>query len=182
MQLRGATLLRNVRECPCGVVAAADARSLSRNDIWRSAYIVTSSQALSVLLTGIVGCVLLAAVYTLGAWYIGQRRGVPALLPLWLIIAIAITAIGVFRLHRQYSAFGNVPAWTTDLKLFVGGLVLALASLGSATLSVRKRLQGHPTGQLSSGIVLRGVGAFFAGLALALAPILVVDIVRLYRQ
>ena len=116
----------------------------------------------------------------MGVWYIARRNGVAVLLPVWLAVAIATTAVGVFRLHRQYAAFGNVPVWTTDLKLFLGGLVVALASLGSATLSVRKRLRREPTGQLSSGVVLRGVGAFFAGLATALSPVLLLDLVRLF--
>ena len=127
-----------------------------------------------------VGCVLLAGVYTVGAWYIARRNGVAVLLPLCLVVGIATTAVGVLRLHRQFAAFGNVPAWTIDLKLFLGGLVLALASLGSATLSVRKRLRRDPTGRLSLGVVLRGVGAFFAGLAIALSPILFLDLVRLF--
>ena len=143
---------------------------------------MTSAQALSVLLVGIIGCALLGAVYTIGAWYIGHRRGVAVLLPLWLSIAIAITAVGVFRLHRQFSAFGNVPTWTTDLKLFLAGLVFALASLGGATLSVRKRLRRDPSGRLSPGVVLRGVGGFFVGLAIALSPLLLLDLLRVFRR
>jgi hypothetical protein len=139
---------------------------------------MTAAQALIVLVTGIIGLALLAAVYVFGAWHIGRRRGVAVLLPLWLIIALSVAAVAVFRLHRQFSAVGNTPSVGTDLKMFLGGLVLALASLGLATHSVRKRLQHDSSGALSTSIMAAGIGAFFSGLALALSPVLLLYLVR----
>jgi hypothetical protein len=133
---------------------------------------------MTVLITGIVGLALLAAVYVFGAWRIGQRRGVAVLIPLWLIIAVAVTAVAVFRLHRQFSAIGNTPTAGTDLKLFLVGLVLALTSLGLATQSVRRRLQQNPAAPLSPRAMAAGVGAFFTGFALALSPVVLLYLVR----
>jgi hypothetical protein len=139
---------------------------------------MTSLQALGVLITGIIGLGLLAAVYVYGAWRIGQRRGVGVLLPLWLIIAVSVAAVAVFRLHRQFSAIGNTPSVATDLKLFLGGLALALASLGVATLSVRKRLQDNPGAPLTPRAMAAGIGAFFTGFALALSPVILLYLAR----
>jgi hypothetical protein len=139
---------------------------------------VTSLQALTVLLTGIVGLGLLAAVYVYGAWRIGQRRGTGVLLPLWLIIAVAVAAVAAFRLHRQFSAIGNTLSAGTDLKMFAGGLALALASLGLATLSVRGRLQQNPGASLSPRAMAAGIGAFFTGFALALSPVVLLYLAR----
>ncbi len=125
-----------------------------------------------------IGLALLAAVYVYGAWHIGRRRGGAVLLPLCLIIAVSVSAVAVFRLHRQFAAIGNTPTFGTDLKLFLAGLVLALASLGLATLSVRRRLQRDPGRPLSLRAMVAGIGAFFTGFALALAPVLLLYVIR----
>jgi hypothetical protein len=133
---------------------------------------------LTVLVTGIAGLALLAAVYVFGAWRIGQRRGVAVLIPLWLIIAVSVTAVAVFRLHRQFSAIGNTPTFGMDLKLFLEGLVLALVSLGLATLSVRRRLQQDPGASLTPRAMAAGIGAFLTGFALAVSPVVLLYLVR----
>jgi hypothetical protein len=137
---------------------------------------MSAAQASAVLATGIIGLALLATVYVYGAWLIALRRGVGVLL--WLIIALSVAAVAVFRLHRQFSAMGNTLTAGTDLKLFAGGLALALASLGLATLSVRGRLQQDPGASLSPGAMAAGIGAFFTGFALALSPVVLLYLAR----
>jgi hypothetical protein len=139
---------------------------------------MSAAQASAVLATGIIGLALLATVYVYGAWLIALRRGVGVLLPLWLIIALSVAAVAVFRLHRQFSAMGNTLTAGTDLKLFAGALALALASLGLATLSIRKRLQQAPGAPPTFRAMAAAIGAFFTGFALALSPVVLIYLAR----
>lgn len=72
------------------------------------------------------------------------------------------------------------PAHTTELGWQSFGLFLAvgLFAFGMTSLSVRRRVREGVVHNWSTRLVLRALGSFYAGLALILVLVLVLDMVR----
>ena len=101
---------------------------------------MASAQVLFVLTRALVVYAILGAGYTILAWYLVRRVGPRSLSLLWYAGAFAIAAIGTIRVHRQAAAFGLPPSPGSDLKLFLGFLVLGLVACGLTSLGIRRRI------------------------------------------
>jgi hypothetical protein len=140
--------------------------------------VVTLQTALLMLLQAITISVALVAAYVLCAWVLVRKFGAWSLWTWWLLVAAAVSAVVLRRAHLvdtpQVSPFQWWFAGTLGLMLFLG--------FGLSALSVRRGYQRDPNAALTVGPMLRGVGAFFAGIAVVLLAYLVLDVRRLLAR
>lgn len=139
---------------------------------------VTLEDAFLMLLRATTISVALVAAYVVCAWVLIRKFGAWSLSIWWLLVAAAASAIVLWRAHLvDGPEVSPVQLWfaaTFGVMLFLG--------FGLSALSVRRGYHRDPSAALTLGPMLRGVGAFYAGIALVLAVYFVLDVRRLLAR
>jgi hypothetical protein len=125
------------------------------------------------LLGTALGYAAIAAGFTYFALWLGTRYGGRALLSGWLAAALGLGITAALRSRHLAGSAG--PTVDPRAKIVTAGMVTMFGiGLGLVALSVHRDLRKVPRPPLGSSLI-RGVAAFFVGLALVMVLFLALD-------
>jgi len=136
--------------------------------------VVSLQAALLMLAQALAVSLVLAAGYVFGAWVLGIKLGAWSLMPWWLLVATTVSAV---VLHRAHVA-SDPQSGRAQLQFSVGFVAMFFLAFGFSTLVVWRRCRRRTADSLTLGVLAGGIGAFYAGFAVALFVYFVLDVRR----
>ena len=135
---------------------------------------MTSERVLYVA-QGLLVYAVIAALYVAVAHVLARRFGTIVLGIIWVLLA-ALFGVLAFRIgYLPHRTSGNSNHWVA---FWLG--VMFVAAFGFAGLSVWFQLRREPAARLTTGLMARGVAAFFGGLSIPLVFWLVLHAARVF--